>query len=115
MLTGTIETIGGNMYVKYSTTLDSEPTRKTVWWKIDSVRPHAWSSARRWPETGDEVTSVSGSDEWRAAGYAVHFPGDRQAEKVEYEPVPCPKTRGKQARWRDGRWEKLLAKGWVPA
>lgn len=115
MLKGAIDMIGNNIYVKYSTTLESEPTRRTLWWKVDVVLPQPWSSARRWPEIGDEVTSVSGSDEWRATGYSVSFPGNRQAEKVECEPVPCPKTRGKEARWRNGRWEKLLAKGWVPA
>jgi hypothetical protein len=115
VLKGTIDIIGNNVYVKYSTTFDSEPTRQTLWWKIDTVRAHPWSAARGWPEKGDDVTSESGTEGWRAAGYTVHFPGDRQAEKVEREPVACPKTRGKETRWCNGRWEKLLAKGWVPA
>lgn len=42
--------------------------------------------------------------------------GNTKAVRVEREPLPCPKVRkGIETRYRDGRWQKLLKKGWVTA
>lgn len=38
-------------------------------------------------------------------------------EKTDTRAIPCPKVRrGVQTRWNgiDGKWEKLIKKGWVP-
>ena len=37
------------------------------------------------------------------------------AEKVDRVAIPPPTVGKREIRWRDGRWEKLMAKGWVPA
>lgn len=58
MLTGTIDKMGNDFFVKYVTTFHDEPIQQTVWWKVARVE---------------------------------------------------------QTRWNDGRWEKLLARGWVAA
>jgi len=113
MLTGQIDKIGEDLYVRYSSTFSNEPTRQTLWWKIDSVSRCPFQVG--WPAVGDEVRSSAGAHGWSGAGYTVHFSGSKEAEKVVREPVACPATRGKPARWRDGRWEKLMARGWVPA
>lgn len=41
--------------------------------------------------------------------------GSARAELVERDAVPPPVVGRRELRWRDGRWEKLLAKGWVAA
>jgi len=41
--------------------------------------------------------------------------GRTEAIKIEFVPIPPPKTR-LETRWNRGRWERLTkAKGWVPA
>jgi hypothetical protein len=40
--------------------------------------------------------------------------GQTKSIKTETIDVPRPKCRV-ETRWRDGRWEKLLRKGWVAA
>jgi len=113
MLKGHIDQIGQGWYIKYATTLDSEPTLRILWWKIESVARNPFRAGS--PSVGDEVTRLSGQQGWTGPGYTVYLPGDQEAEKVETVAVPCPPARGKPTRWRDGRWEKLLARGWVPA
>lgn len=40
--------------------------------------------------------------------------GSVEAAHVETIPVPPPKVRaGIETRWKDGRWERLLKRGWV--
>lgn len=42
--------------------------------------------------------------------------GDVEPVKVEHAGAPRPKVRkGIEVRWRDGHWQKLLKRGWVPA
>ena len=112
MLTGHIDQIGQCLYVKYSTTLFSEPTLKMSWWKIERVTQNPFSVGS--PTVGDEVTSQSSGSGWVGSGYTVYC-GSNDAEKVEFAPFPCPPARGKPTRWHDGRWEKRMARGWVPA
>jgi hypothetical protein len=112
-MVGNIDKIGEDLYVKYSMTFSDEPTRQTLWWKIERVVPNPFRMG--WPAVGDEVTMRPSGGAWSGPGYLVYFTGAKDAEKVERVPVPCPATRGKPSRWNDGRWEKLLAKGWVPA
>lgn len=113
MLTGTIDEIQGKLYVKYVTTLYSEPTQQTIWWEIHTVKRNAYAPA--FPQAGDLVTSSScDSSDFGNTHYRVYVKGDNAA-KVERTPVSCPKTRGKPSRWNDGRWEKLTARGWVAA
>ena len=115
-MVGTIDEIDGVLYVRYETTFSSEPVRQTLWWKIERVwrSPFAIGDAGA-PKVGDHVVSNPGGGGWSASYYTVHFDGRKDAERIERSPVPCPPTRGKAARWQNGRWEKLMARGWLPA
>jgi hypothetical protein len=67
------------------------------------------------PAPEDEVTYQRGGH-WRGNRYTVVTgDGNREAELVERERVPPPPSRGKELRWNDGRWERLLRTGWVAA
>jgi hypothetical protein len=74
------------------------------------------------PEDGDVATSTGGG-EWRTRNPSTHRStgsvsigtGSTPAETVERVEVHPPAAGGKQLRWHDGRWEKLLARGWVSA
>lgn len=43
----------------------------------------------------------------------VRIRGDVEPIKVEFADAPPPKARGKQIRWHEGGWQKLLKRGWV--
>lgn len=113
MLTGTIDKISDDFCVKYVTTYSDEPTQQTLWWKIDHVErlPRALTCH---PTIGDVVTRGN-TGTWGGPGYRAYVLGSIEAIKVERTPVPCPKVGKKPTRWNDGRWEKRLARGWVPA
>lgn len=118
-LQGTIDQIGNDLCVKYVSTLLSEPVKQTLWWKITRVERKPMGT--KFPQVGDKVTS--GHDTaWNTPEYRVYIAGD-DAIKVERTPIPCPKV-GKnknslpiETRWNSelGRWEKLMARGWLPA
>lgn len=114
MLTGTIDKIGNDFFVKYVTTFSDEPTQQTVWWKIDRVEQRSGALACH-PRIEDIVTRLDGNAYWTGPGYRAHIDNVAEAFKVERVPVPCPKVGKKPTRWNDGRWEKLLARGWVSA
>ncbi len=104
------------IFVRYETNWSHEPVHHTMWWRVDRVTSSPYTHG--WPKTGDVVTS-NGSNHWSGPGYSVWFPGDRECERSETRPIPCPKVRaGIETRWnryQGGRWEKLLKRGWVPA
>jgi hypothetical protein len=52
---------------------------------------------------------------WALTRVRFALPGYRPCEAMVSAPIPAPKTRGKPARYRNGRWQKLLARGWVDA
>ena len=110
MLHGTIDKIGNDLYVKYVDTLWSEPTQKTLWWKILRVERRPMGAT--FPAVGDALTSFT-PERWVARDYAVYVDSRAQAARETHTPVPCPPSRGKPTRWHEGRWERLLAKGWV--
>ncbi len=112
---GTIHLEGETVFVRYETTFENEPTRQILFWRVDRVVRSPYHVGSH-PMAGDVVRAGVGSDNtWSGPGYTVHFAGTAEAERIEREPVPCPSTRGKPSRWYQGRWEKLMAKGWVPA
>lgn len=48
--------------------------------------------------------------------YLLPYAGYTTPAFTEEIPLPCPKVRtGIETRYRDGRWQKLLRDGWVPA
>lgn len=113
MLTATIDRIGNELFIKYSTPLTNEPTLHTMWWKIMHVERRSMSIGA-YPEVGHTINS-SNNGRWVGSGYNIYADGSKPAEKVEFTPIPAPKTK-KQTRWSEnGYWEKLMARGWVRA
>jgi hypothetical protein len=116
-LIGTLKERDGALHVVYETYLDSEPTRRRLWWRVESVASEPYSNRR--PEAGDTVTSSANGGHWSArregqgSKGSVYFPSAKQAEIVESELVPPPKVRaGIETRWYRGHWQKLLKTGW---
>ena len=116
---GTLKSRDGKLYVLYMSDEYSEPFRQYIWWRVLETRGTGYGER---PEAGDIATS-SGGGEWRTRNPSTHRStgtvstgtGSTQAETVERVSIPPPTTGGKELRWRDGRWEKLMAKGWVSA
>lgn len=123
---GTLKSRNGKLYVLYTSDEYSEPFRQYLWWRVLETRGTGYGER---PEAGDIATSTGGG-EWRTRNPSTHRStglvstgtGSTQAEtmrtstcSVERVSIPPPTISGKELRWRDGRWEKLLAKGWVPA
>lgn len=103
----------GKLYVHYTYDEYSEPFRQNMLWRIlERRREHG---GMRVPEVGDAVRSERGGS-WAGNGSVITGDGSTPAEIVERVPIPPPIVpRGKQLRWYDGRWEKLMARGWMPA
>ena len=106
----------GALHVLYQTTFDNEPTRRSLYWKVVQTSGNPYGSER--PAVGDDVRS-SGGGSWvvtnRLAGGVSTGLGSTEAAFVEDAPVPPPAARGKQLRWYQGRWQRLLARGWTDA
>jgi len=119
MVEGTLKSRDGKLYVLYVYDESSEPFRQYLWWRVLETRGTGRGDR---PEVEDIATSTYGG-EWRTRNPSTHRStgsvstgtGSTQAEVVERVSVPPPAAGGKQLRWQDGRWEKLLARGWAPA
>jgi hypothetical protein len=118
-LEGTLKNRNGALYVLYTFDEDSAPVRQYIWYRVLGTRGTGYGEH---PEAGDLTTRVSAGD-WRArnpttqrlTGYVSTGTGSTLAELVERVDIPPPATAGKKIRWHQGRWEKLLARGWAPA
>lgn len=113
---GKILNRNGRLFVLYESPHENEPFVTYLWYAIESTTANPYSGYR--PEEGDLVRYTS-HGRWVVesrigAGSVDTGAGDRPAAHKETVSVPCPPTRGKEARWNRGRWEKLLKKGWVP-
>jgi hypothetical protein len=119
---GTLKNRNGKLYVLHTSDEYSEPFRQYIWYRVLETRGTGYGER---PEAGDLATysGISGGGEWRTRNPSTHRStgsvstgsGATQAETVERVSVTPPAAGGKELRWHDGRWEKLLAKGWVPA
>lgn len=117
---GTLKSRDGKLYVLYAYAEYSEPFRQYIWYRVLETRGTGYGER---PEAGDVATSTGGGGEWRTRNPSTHRStgsvstgtGSTQAETVERVSIPPPAVGGKELRWQDGRWEKRLAKGWVPA
>jgi hypothetical protein len=102
----------------YSTTEYGRPIRVNLWWRVVQVVGNQYNANR--PDAGDAATSRGGG-QWSThgssgpSGGVSTGTGSTQAEFREEVEVPPPASRGKELRWKDGQWEKLMASGWVPA
>lgn len=119
MMEGKLTEKKGKLYVLYTSDEYSEPFRQHLWWRVLELRGTGYGER---PSAGDLATSTGGGG-WstrnpsthRSTGSVSIGAGSTQAELVERTEVLPPKVSGKQLRWHDGRWEKLMAKGWMPA
>lgn len=104
----------GKTYVLYVYNEYAEPYRQFVWWRIHETRRDPYSM--RSPEDGDLVR-YQGNGVWKGehGGTVVTGDGKTQAETTERVSVQAPLSGGKELRWNDGRWQKLMARGWVDA
>jgi hypothetical protein len=118
MLEGKIKNRNGKLYVLYSTTEYGQPIRQYMWWRV--VRSTANQYNANVPSDGDTATSRGGG-QWSTygsnglSGGVSTGDGSTPAELIEKVSVEPPPARGKELRWKDGQWEKLMAIGWAPA
>jgi hypothetical protein len=118
MMEGVLRDRDGKLYVLYKIDEDAEPFRQHIWYRVLETRGTGYGER---PEAGDIARSTGGgtwqtrnSSTHRSTGSVSIGSGSTRAELVERIGVPPPAASGKELRWR-GRWEKLLARGWVPA
>ena len=109
----------GKLYVVYASTDYSRPSRTVLWWRVVQSTGNPYSAQR--PSAGDSARSTGYGGSWTtsggngSSGSVSTGDGRTQAEFREEVPVLPPNARGKELRWHDGRWEKLMARGWEPA
>ncbi len=116
---GKLKERNGKLYVLHTYDEYSEPYRQHLWWRVLSTRGTGYGDR---PEAEDIARSSGGGD-WQTRNPSTHRStgtvsigtGSTLAELVERVSIPPPTAGGKELRWRDGRWEKLMAKGWTPA
>ena len=116
---GTLRTHDGKLYVLYTYDEYTEPFRQHIWWRV--LETHGTGYGER-PAAGD-IATRSDNGVWRTRDSATHRStgsvstggGSTRAEVVDRVNIPPPVVKGKNLRWNEGRWEKLLARGWSPA
>ena len=102
----------GTWHVGYQDTYWSDPISVTQYW------PAIRGQFLGYLEEGDPLEGGHLTFFTVARGIPYQRPeltiaGDVQAIDRTEEPFPCPKTRkGTQTRYLQGRWQKLMAKGW---
>lgn len=117
-----IQVVNGKPYVVAEIVISDEPIVRHLWYPIHSSKPHPWPPAA--PEAGDYVAYVRGEgwvayrevgdDKPRIRTGAVWT--DSEPTEVVELAVPCPKVKaGIKTHWKDGRWRKLMKRGWVDA
>lgn len=117
-ITGKIISRDGALFVQHTMFHSDEPKVTYRSYRIEGTRGTGFAR----PEVGDSCTYSTGDNgEWRctspdgrSSGSALTDWQAPPAHKVTVS-VPVPKARGKELRWHDGRWEKLMARGWVVA
>jgi len=119
MMQGTLVEREGKLYVRYSCTEYAEPFENVHYWLVTATKGNPYSADR--PGAGDDAT-YRGTGSWHTSnaarsstGSVSTGAGDTQAAFRERNEVPAPPARGKELRWNNGCWERLLKKGWVPA
>jgi hypothetical protein len=98
----------------------AEPIKTTLYWIMsDSREPILDSLSDGIPaEYHDGIVSARDPRYWASHDtLRYQLPGNKQADLVVNEPIPCPQVRkGIETRYRYGKWEKYLkATGWISA
>lgn len=116
---------GYKLFVRFESIADSTPERVVGYWPVSEDRSiGAWQlegcivEDRAYQGVFSIKPGVEGQDFWRLKQFKavlVHN-GRTEAERIERTPIPAPKVkRGIEIRWYEGRWQKLLKRGWVDA
>lgn len=119
------------LFVRYEMTCWSEPTLAIGYWPIDqSISRAAFRlegfqvedrnySGRFSLAIGPALDRLGNTIEYHQLKdcVAVLVNGAKtEAERIERQPIPCPKVRrGVETRYHEGTWQKLLKRGWVSA
>lgn len=113
---GRIQSKNGKAYVVTTYDEQDEPFRQYQWWIIEQSRRNPYNLES--PRDGDDAR-YAGENRWVVSRPGVSNAGEvwtrRDRESSERVAVPPPPARGRQLRWYYGRWERLTARGWVPA
>lgn len=84
-MNGILRERDGHLFVVYETHMDSAPTLRRMWWRVQATKGNSYNAQR--PEAGDTVTSSG--DHWNAyregqgSKGSVYFPGSQKAEFIE--------------------------------
>ena len=118
--------VSGQLCIKDSTTLSTEPLRITHYWPT-GIKTYEFIRSY-WP-----LEEIDVHESWSHNGtYRINHKGSYSHQdlylplingnstksiKMDKEEIPCPKVReGIQTRYFFGTWQKYLkSKGWVPA
>ena len=103
------------LYVLYSSVDDNEPIRRLLYWRVHDI--HRGRGFVGEFLGGGDVVTYAGGGTWSAGSKGSVSTGDGNAlaAHIDQVPIPPPPARGKELRWRQGRWERRLASGWVAA
>lgn len=120
-LNGKIISLGADRYgFEFIDRMGIEPTEIRQVWEIASYRTSGAYFAmgdvltRAGSITDGQVSCYLGNGSWFNGSLAQG--GSTPSIIQETRPVPAPKVKaGTPTRWRDGRWEKQLTRGWVAA
>lgn len=105
--------MGGVVYLTHTDTRWTEPVTVTQFWRVaglfdpSTIPPEGYEVLRS--DLGDYKVRM-GPYDWRD----LVVPRDERASFMEEVEIPRPKTR-LRCEYREGRWVKLMKRGWVPA
>jgi hypothetical protein len=108
-INGTIVAAQGKLYIEHVDTSWSAPELIRRRWLVYTEVVDGWVGA---PARMDgRMVAIY----WAGSSGVVQVDIGIQVEcTLVVEPIAAPKgTRGKPVRWNEGRWEKLMARGWV--
>lgn len=105
----------GMLVVRCAMTWNDKPKMGIAYWHTNIL----WETAEWYGITEGAALShpSNGTFYWYSnlRSLRIDLPegGQTKAFRQEEVDVERPKARGKELRWRNGRWQKLLKRGWV--
>jgi hypothetical protein len=106
------------LYIVDEMPLFDEPKMIVSWWPL-GMKAYQFKRDYGAEFIGQAMIPDSNCGSGRYTGdrdnlvYQLVNGGETRATYSETVDIPVPKT-SKEVLWRNGRWEKRLAKGWVP-